>query len=119
MDHLQQLERKARLWHIAQAAEKIEIFVAGRSAQDYEHDDILASAIERQFIVIGEALNRAKEVDPGLMEQLTDANGIIGLRNQLVHNYPHVDGARIWRIIDEDLPVLIREVRALLGPPPA
>jgi uncharacterized protein with HEPN domain len=119
MNHLQQLERKARLWHVARAAETIQTFIAGRSAQEYEQDAVLASAIERQLITIGEALHRAKQADPELVNQLTDVNGIIGLRNQLVHNYPNVDATRIWRIIEDDLPVLLREVRALLGPPPA
>lgn len=119
MDRLQQLERKARLWHILRAAEKIESFAAGRPAHDYEHDDLLASAVEHQLMIIGEALNRAQQVDPELLTLITNARRIIGLRHQLVHNYPHIDPVRIRQIVTDDLPLLLREVRALLGPPPA
>jgi len=118
MDPLQQLERKARLWHIVRAAEKIQTFTEGRSPRYYD-DELLASAVERQLTIIGEALNRAKQVDPELVAQITDADGIIGLRNQLIHNYPHIDAERIWRIVEEDLPLLLAEVRALLGASPA
>jgi uncharacterized protein with HEPN domain len=118
MNDLQQLERRTRLSHIEKAATKIEAFTTGRTVADYEHDDMLAAAVERQFMIIGEALNRALEVDPSLMNAISEPDAIIGLRNQLVHNYPRISTERIWTIIEEDLPVLLREVRALLSETP-
>jgi uncharacterized protein with HEPN domain len=32
-----------------------------------------------------------------------------------VHNYPHIDTAEIFKIVTDDLPVLLAEVRALLN----
>lgn len=115
MNHLQQLERKSRLWHIERAAREIQEFVAGRSLEEYENDNLLSAAIERQFTIIGEALHRATQVDPELISKISDTSDIIGLRHQLVHNYPNIDAERIWKIIHDDLPLLLTEVRALLA----
>jgi uncharacterized protein with HEPN domain len=35
-----------------------------------------------------------------------------------VHNYPRISAERIWTIIEEDLPVLLRQVRTLLSEQP-
>ena len=35
-------------------------------------------------------------------------------RNQLTHEYPAVDDAIVWAIIDRDVPVLLRECRELI-----
>lgn len=115
MNQLEQLERKARLWHVEKAASKILRYAAGKSAADYGTDDLLQSAIERNFIIIGEALGRAATVDPTLLAQLSDVSEIIAFRNRLVHNYPSIDPARVWEIIQVDLPRLLSEVRTLLS----
>ena len=39
---------------------------------------------------------------------------IRGLRNMVAHNYGHVDFEIIWNIVQEDIPVLYENVRAIL-----
>jgi uncharacterized protein with HEPN domain len=46
------------LWDAQQAADRIVRFTAGKRFVDYEMDEYLRSAVERQFEIIGEALNR-------------------------------------------------------------
>jgi uncharacterized protein with HEPN domain len=84
---------------------------------DYEGDDLLRLATERLLITIGEALRRAAEVDPDLMDQIGRSDQIIAFRNQLVHNYPSIDSGKVWRIIEHDLPILLAEVRTILLAP--
>jgi uncharacterized protein with HEPN domain len=115
MNHLQQLERKSRLWHIERAGREIQEIATGRTVDDYDRDRMLSAAIERLFIIIGEALHRALQVDPELATHISNVTRIVNLRHQLVHNYPNVDAERIWSIIEKDLPLLLREVRALLA----
>ena len=39
-------------------------FVAGKTFEDYVGDALLRSGIERQMIIVGEALNRLMKIDP-------------------------------------------------------
>ena len=117
MNQIEQLERKSRLWHIDHAASMILEFIEGRSFDDYESDSLIRSAVERQLITVGEALRRAVEVDPEIAVHITNSPQIIACRNFLVHNYPRIDSNEIWRIVTDDLPLLVTEVRALLASP--
>jgi uncharacterized protein with HEPN domain len=117
MNQLELLERKTRLWHIEEAASAILKYTAGKSIAEYEVDNLVRDACERQLIIIGEALRKALDIDRLLIGQITDIDEIIAFRNRLVHNYPALDHTRIWRIIQTDLPLLLSEVRAVLATP--
>ncbi|MFA4877892.1 MAG: hypothetical protein WC586_10795 [Methanoregula sp.] len=43
--------------------------------------------MERQFEVIGEALNQAIQRDPALGRTITDTSRIIAFRHRLIHGY--------------------------------
>ena len=75
---------------------------------------MLRSAIERQLTIVGEAMVRLRTVDPEIASRIADVPRIIGFRNKLIHEYPDVDSATVWQIIQTDLPRLLAEVRALL-----
>ena len=52
------------LWDAQQAAERVARFTAEKSFADYEADNYLRSAVERQFKIVGEALNQLSRLDP-------------------------------------------------------
>ncbi|MDQ3280958.1 MAG: DUF86 domain-containing protein [Acidobacteriota bacterium] len=114
MNPLEQLERDARLWHVERAASAIVRYTQGRTAADFATDELLQSAVERQLILIGEALARAVKADPDIAAAIESTHAIIALRNRLVHNYPATDWQRIWEIATGDLPILLARVRSLL-----
>jgi hypothetical protein len=57
-------DSKAYLWDVTRAADAISEFVVDKTYNDYIGNLLLRSAIERQFEVIGEALNQLSKVDP-------------------------------------------------------
>ncbi len=68
------------LWDARQAAERVLGFVVGRTWDDYATDDLLRSAVERQFEIVGEALNKLRQVSPEVTAQVIPAvAGIQGL----------------------------------------
>ena len=58
-----QRDPRAYLWDAREATAAILEFVAGKTFKDYASDRLLRSAIERQFEIIGEALNQLGRVD--------------------------------------------------------
>lgn len=116
MSPLEEAERNSRLWHIANACAAIVEFAEGRTFTDYLNDDMLHSAIERKLTIIGEAMVRLRKVDPAIASKISDVSQIIGFRNKLVHQYPDIEDAQVWKIVGEQIPLLLSEVRALLPP---
>lgn len=49
---------RAFLWDALSAAEAVQTFVHGRDAQHYAADELLHSAVERKFEIVGEALGQ-------------------------------------------------------------
>lgn len=103
-------ERKLKLLNdIISAITLIEQFLGSINLfEEYTVDFKTKSAIERQLGIIGEAINRLKNIDP--MELEAFQKDIIGFRNILIHNYDGIDDAIVWAIIKEDLQSLKIEV---------
>ena len=109
------LEARKLLEDVRRAGELIAGFVAGKELADFTADPLLRSAVERQFEVIGEALNRLARSDPYVAEQITHTSRIIAFRNILIHGYDLVDHEVVWDVIETHLPLLREQVQALLG----
>lgn len=81
---------RAYLHDTAAACRLIQEFVGGRTFAAYVASPLLRSAVERQFEIIGEALNQALRADPNLEERVTHARRIISFRNRLIHGHATV-----------------------------
>src|ERR1043165_8814214 len=112
MTPLEDLERESRLTHIREAALRLLEITANRTPGDYERDTMFQWAVNHGLMIIGEAAVRLRRLDPAIHQRITNFQGIIGFRNRVVHDYPNVDAAAVWRILREDLPRLLSEVRA-------
>ena len=74
---------------------------------------MLRAAVERQFEIIGEALAQLAKLDRMVAERISEHSRVIAFRNILIHGYADVD-LLVWDIVQTKLPVLRREVEALL-----
>ena len=110
-----QRDPRAWLWDVRAAADSIAGFVQGRSLNDYLSDLMLRSAVERQFEIVGEALNRLSREAPEIAVRLPDLRRAVAMRNALIHGYREVDNATVWQTIHDDLPALRVQVETLLA----
>ncbi|MCH8114345.1 MAG: DUF86 domain-containing protein [Chloroflexi bacterium] len=107
------LEARKYLFDIERAAGLVAQFTAGKEFADYEQEDMLRSAVERQFEVIGEALAQLSKLDSVLASRITGYRRIIAFRNILIHGYAEVDSRLVWDVIETNLVTLRREVAEL------
>jgi uncharacterized protein with HEPN domain len=107
-------DRRTHLWDALTAAELLFEFSAGKSFEDYKADALLRSGVERQFEIIGEALNQLSKVDPQAAAQIPELRRIVAFRNILIHGYATVDDELVWQALTDKLPGLAKVVRHLL-----
>src|SRR3954454_9655561 len=105
------------LWDMQQATSHIVQFAAERTFDDYVADVMFRSAVERQFEIIGEAMTQLAKLDPALAARIPDHRGIIGFRNILIHGYAIINDETVWQAVETNLPILLRELDALLAEP--
>jgi uncharacterized protein with HEPN domain len=109
-----QPETKKFLYDIWNACESILKFTAGKTLTDYVDDLLLRSAVERQFEIIGEAINQMSRIDPGTVERIDDYRQIIAFRNILIHGYGQINDQVVWRVVTTQLPTLLSDIRQIL-----
>jgi uncharacterized protein with HEPN domain len=102
------------LYDISESALLIIQFTESKTIDDYKNDVLLRSAVERQFQIIGEALQQLIKRFPNLADKISWHRNIIDFRHILVHGYDQIESEIVWGIIDSRLPVLLVEVDSLL-----
>lgn len=103
------------LWDAQQAAERVARFTAGKTFAEYEADEYFRSAVERQFEIIGEALNQLSRLDPVTAATIVELPRVVAFRNVLIHGYASVDDRIVWGVIEASLPSLRASLGQLLG----
>lgn len=101
------------LWDARRAAERVARFTAGRDLAGYLADEMLRAAVERQFEIIGEALNGLRRIDPTLAAAVPELPRIVAFRNVLIHSYATVDDRLVWSIVEGALPGLLVRLQRL------
>ncbi len=108
------VETRKNLIDVLQAAEEIQNFVRGMDFNAYQNNPVTARAVERDFEIIGEALNRIKYTESELLEKISEHHRIIGFRNILIHGYDIIDEAVVWKAVTNHLPVLVEEIKKIV-----
>ena len=108
---------KSLLWDAREAAEAIAAMTTGKTFDDFDRDIVLRSAVERQFEIIGEALSQLARLDAVTAQSIPDLREIIAFRNILIHGYARIDRARVWQVVQRNVPQLRATLGGLLDEP--
>ncbi|HBE40238.1 MAG TPA: hypothetical protein DDW27_03390 [Bacteroidales bacterium] len=108
------LEIKKLLYDIKESVESIEYYLGEkRDFNIYIADKMLRRAVEREFEIIGEAMNRIEKIDSTI--HISSSKQIINMRNRVIHGYDKIDNEIIWGTIIKYLPKLKQEIEDLLS----
>jgi uncharacterized protein with HEPN domain len=107
-------DARAYLWDAREAVAHLRSFIEGKTWSDYASDLLLRSAVERQFEIIGEALNNLSKVDPDAATRIEDLSRIVAFRNILIHGYAVVDDEVVWHVVTTRLTQLDGVLQAML-----
>lgn len=71
------MERDAAtyLFDMREAGARLRRFTAGKTFNDYSQDELLQSAVERQFEILGEALTQLNKLAPDVIPLPTSQKG--------------------------------------------
>ena len=105
----------AYLLDIVEACAAIESALSGRDIGAYRANRLVRSAVEREFILIGEAVASLVKLEPDLSERISHARRIIGFRNQLAHDYAAINDTVVWATATGEVPILREECQAILA----
>ena len=104
---------RTRLQHMLDATERITRFAEGKTREDLDSDEQLALSLVRLLEIIGEAAKcvsqGVRKANPGI-----EWKGIAGTRDRLIHGYFDVDLDIVWSIVQDDLPVLTKQLCDIL-----
>jgi uncharacterized protein with HEPN domain len=103
------------LFDIKMAIDEIDGYFTKEEKDFFKYRDnlMLKRAVERDFEIIGEAINRIITRDVSFNHKITNAKAIIGLRNQVIHAYDNISDETIWSILINHLPNLKVEIELL------
>lgn len=104
----------AYLADIVDACDAIVAMLRDVDLAAYQANRQVRSAVEREFIIIGEAVNSLGRFDPESAAGISHARLIVGFRNQLAHDYASIDDEAVLAIAQHDVAVLRSECAALL-----
>ena len=107
----------ACLWDMLEAARGSVRMTEGLDYSGYLADRKTQLAVEREVEIIGEA---ARRVSAAFAEAHGDIpwRKIVAQRNVLAHEYGEIEQDRMWLLVTQHIPALIRQLEPLIPPLP-
>ena len=99
-------------------AEEAVVLLGEASLNDLAENRVMELALRKLLEIVGEAASRVSEETQQCYQEIPWPQ-IIGMRNRLVHGYDDVSLKILWDTINNDLPPLIEQLRAIVGEEPS
>lgn len=107
-------DARAYLSDIVMSCDAILEATAAMTLEDYVGSRLVRSSVEREFIIIGEAIAVLGRRAPEVRDSITHARRVVAFRNQLTHEYQRIDDEAVWVIVQRDVAVLRSECADML-----
>ncbi|MDD5773333.1 MAG: DUF86 domain-containing protein [bacterium] len=107
-------ERK-NLIDILHATEEIQSFTHKMDYKGYHNSPITQRAVERNFEIIGNSLERIKQIDGESISKVSEYHRIMEFSNILIHGY-NIDEKIVWNAVVNHLPLLLKRINEILEP---
>jgi uncharacterized protein with HEPN domain len=98
-----------------QAARKVLEYAQGLTEAEFKRSSRDQDAIVRQLTIVGEASKRVS-AEFRIEHSEIPWKKIAGFRDVIVHDYFHVNLEKVWRIVREELPDLIKVLEKIVPP---
>lgn len=108
-------EDRIRILHMIEAADTVAQFVAGRSRDDLDRDQMLLFALVHAIEILGEAANKLSPEAQTAAPQVP-WGAIVSMRNRLIHGYFDINTTIVWKTATVEVPTLVPLLRTLVGP---
>lgn len=100
----------AYLWDMLDAAQMVEQLSGDLNFIQYSDDRRTQLAVERSLEIIGEAAGKVSTSFRNAHPEIPWRQ-IIGQRNVLIHEYGEIKQERIWKVVRENIPILIEQLK--------
>ena len=101
------------LQHILNAISRIREYTEKKGYQYFIEDHLVQDGVIRQIEIIGEATKRLSDK---IKKKYPDIpwKDMAGMRDKLIHNYLGVDIDAVWDTVENDIPILEKQLRDLM-----
>lgn len=109
----EQVRDRGRLEHILTAITNVEEFTKDVSIDDFVNNRILFFAVVKNIEIVGEA---SYMLTPDYKQSHPSVPWLVieKMRHVLVHGYYMVSAEKVWETVQDDLPILKKQIEALL-----
>ncbi len=104
---------KVYLLHIRDCLDRIAHYTAAGKISFF-NDTLIQDGVLRNLQTLAESSQRLSDSLKQKHPEI-DWRNIAGFRNVVVHDYLGIDIERVWDIIEQDLPKLLKAIEAMIG----
>jgi len=97
---------------IQNAIKRIEDYTNGVDFEIFQNEEMRHDAVIRQLEIVGEATNRLSN-EFSQDHPNFPFKEAVAMRNFLIHGYDDVDLKVVWKTVQEDIPILKRNIESL------